>query len=152
SSELEKLRLFLEAARSLSGGVVVNDVLRNMLDYALRLTKAERGFIYLKQRDGQPALACGLDSKGQAILQDANVTRSVVLEAMTTAQEFITGDVTQQSALAARQSIVQNELKTVIAIPLRGRRATTASGAPDVEGVLYLDSRSISRDLSGLSH
>src|SRR5262249_37917580 len=57
-----------------------------------------------------------------------------------------------QSALAARQSIVQNELKTVIAIPLRARRATTTSGVPDVEGVLYLDSRSISRDLSGLSH
>ena len=32
-SELEKLRLFLEAARSLGGGLVVHDVLRNMLDY-----------------------------------------------------------------------------------------------------------------------
>src|SRR5262245_13363635 len=37
-SELEKLRLFLEAARSLTGGLVVNDVLRNMLDYALKIT------------------------------------------------------------------------------------------------------------------
>src|SRR5215471_17169741 len=50
-SELEKLRLFLEAARSLTGGLVVNDVLRNMLDYALKITKAERGFVYLKDRE-----------------------------------------------------------------------------------------------------
>src|SRR6476646_4073826 len=49
TSDLEKLRLFLEAARSLtSGGVVLNEVLGNMLDYALRITKAERGFVYLK--------------------------------------------------------------------------------------------------------
>jgi phosphoserine phosphatase RsbU/P len=46
TSDLEKLRLFLEAARSLTGGVVVNEVLGNMLDYALRITKAERGFVY----------------------------------------------------------------------------------------------------------
>jgi predicted component of type VI protein secretion system len=62
SSDLEKLRLFLEAARSLTGGVVVNDVLRNMLDYALKITKAERGFVYLRDNDknGAPALACGI--------------------------------------------------------------------------------------------
>ena len=147
SSELEKLTLFLEAARTLSGGVVVNDVLRNMLDYALRLTKAERGFVYLKQPDGGTALACGLDSTGATLTHDANVTRSVVREAMLGAAEFIAGDATQQSALAARESIVMNELRTVIAIPLRERRLT-----PEVDGVLYLDSRSVSRNLSGVSH
>src|SRR5215472_2401297 len=78
SSELEKLTLFLEAARSLSGGVVVQDVLRNMLDYALRLTKAERGFVYLKQPGGAPALACGRDHAGGPLAQDTNVSRSVV--------------------------------------------------------------------------
>lgn len=152
SSELEKLTLFLEAARTLSSGVVVNDVLRNMLDYALRLTRAERGFVYLKQRDGTAALACGLDSAGNVLNQDANVTRSVVREAMSTAAEFIAGDATQQSALAARQSIVMNELRTVIAIPLRERRLSASTQAPEVEGVLYLDSRSVSRNLSGVSH
>jgi phosphoserine phosphatase RsbU/P len=51
TSDLEKLRLFLEAARSLTGGgVVVNEVLGNMLDYALRITKAERGFRLLERR------------------------------------------------------------------------------------------------------
>src|SRR5579864_5038023 len=152
SSELEKLTLFLEAARTLSSGVVVNDVLRNMLEYALKLTKAERGFVYLKQPKGE-ALACGLDNAGNALTQDANVSRSVVHEALTTAGEFITGDATQQSALAGRHSIMLNELRTVIAIPLRQRRvAPGSSGAPDVEGVLYLDSRSVSRNLSGVSH
>lgn len=151
SSELEKLRLFLEAARSLSSGVVVTDVLRNMLDYALRLTKAERGFIYLKRPGGGAALSCGLDRHGNDLREDANVSRSVVEEAMASSAEFIAADATQQSSLAARQSILLNELKTVIAIPLRSRRAT-GQGAGGPEGVLYLDSHSISRNLTGVSH
>lgn len=152
SSEMEKLTLFLEAARTLSSGVVVKDVLRNMLDYALRLTKAERGFVYLKQPNGDAALACGMDSSGASLTQDLNVTRSVVRDAMASASEFITGDATQQSALAARQSIMLNELKTVIAIPLRERRVAPGAEQPKIDGVLYLDSRSISRNLSGVSH
>ena len=149
-SELEKLRLFLEAARSLTGGLVVNDVLRNMLDYALKITKAERGFVYLKDREknGVPILACGLDSAGVSTTNDANVSHSVVHEAMTSASEFITGDALKQQALAARQSIMLNELRTVIAIPLRTRHGA----GTDADGVLYLDSRLVSQNLSGVSH
>jgi sigma-B regulation protein RsbU (phosphoserine phosphatase) len=153
TSDLEKLRLFLEAARSLTGGVVVNEVLRNMLDYALRITKAERGFVYLRDADksGTPVLACGLDSKGMSLTSDPKVSHSVVQEALTSASEFITGDALKQQALAERHSIVLNELRTVIAIPLRTRRQH-GNSPTDVDGVLYLDSRSVSLNLSGVSH
>ena len=152
TSDLEKLRLFLEAARSLTGGVVVNEVLRNMLDYALKITRAERGFVYLKDagKGGRPALACGLDSQGASLTNDAKVSHSVVEEALASAAEFITGDASKQQALAERQSIVLNELRTVIAIPLRTRQH---GGSPTkVDGVLYLDSRTVSHNLSGVSH
>ena len=153
TSELEKLRLFLEAARSLSSGLVVSDVLRNMLDYALRITKAERGFIYLRGPSGGTVLTCGLDRYGNDVREDADVSHSVVEEAMASAAEFIAEDTTQQSALAARQSIMLNELKTLVAIPLRARHAGGAEQRPrSVEGVLYLDSRSVSRNLTGVSH
>ena len=50
------------------------------------------------------------------------VSHSVVQEALDSAAEFITGDALKQQALAERQSIVLNELRTVIAIPLRTRQ------------------------------
>ncbi|HEU5414110.1 MAG TPA: SpoIIE family protein phosphatase [Candidatus Angelobacter sp.] len=153
TSELEKLRLFLEATRSLGSGLVVNDVLRKMLDVGLRITGAERGFVYLKQKDGTPLLACGQDASGNAVTADHNVSHSVVQEAMSSAAEFITGDAAQQTALAARQSIVLNELRTVIAIPLRAKRVSAApTTGVEVSGVLYLDSRLVSRNLSGVSN
>lgn len=152
TSELEKLRLFLDATRSMGTGLVVNDVLRKMLDVGLRITGAERGFVYLKQKDGAPLLSCGLDAAGNQVTADRDVSHSVVKEAMNSAAEFITGDAAQQSALAARQSIVLNELRTVIAIPLRAKRISVSPGAVEVSGVLYLDSRTVSRNLSGVSN
>jgi phosphoserine phosphatase RsbU/P len=152
-TDLEKLRLFLEAARSLSSGLVLQDVLCTMLGYALKITRAERGFVYLKDKAGQPALACGINSAGVAISSDANVSHSVVNEAMVSASELITEDASQQHALADRQSIVLNELRTVVAIPLRVRRgAARTQPVPEVDGVLYLDSRSVSHRISAVSH
>ncbi len=151
ASELEKLRLFLEAARNLGSSSVVNDVLRNMLDCSLRLTGADKGFVYLRDR-GKAVLACGLDRKGHQLMDDSSVSHSVVNEALTSAAEFITNDASQQSALAARQSVLMNELRTVIAIPLRGRRMSAeAREGTEAEGVLYLDSRAVSLSLSGVS-
>jgi serine phosphatase RsbU (regulator of sigma subunit) len=151
SSELEKLTLFLEAAGALSSGLLVNDVLRMMISYALRLTQAERGFVYLKQPDSSAVLACGLDRMGNSIGHDDRVSHSVVKEALVTATEFIAADATQQEALASRDSIVANELRTVIAIPLRARHGRAGSGVLETEGVLYLDSHSVSRNLAGIS-
>jgi serine phosphatase RsbU (regulator of sigma subunit) len=151
SSELEKLSLLLEAARTLNSGLVLNDALRNMIDYALRLTKAERGFVYLKQPDSSSILACGLDSDGNSINHDERVSHSVVREALVTATEFIAGDATEQAALSTRESIIANELRTIIAVPLCVRRPGAPAVALEVEGVLYLDSHSVSRNLSGVS-
>ncbi|MBZ5521691.1 MAG: SpoIIE family protein phosphatase, partial [Acidobacteriia bacterium] len=155
-SEMEKLRLFLEAARSLGGGLVVHDVLHNMLECALRLTKAERGFVYLREKAGMPALACGLDSRGNQLTQADNASHSVIQEALSSASEFIVADAFLQSTLATRRSIALNELRTVVAIPLRSHRV--AAGVPcdereqtEVQGVLYLDSHIASRNLTGVA-
>jgi phosphoserine phosphatase RsbU/P len=151
-TDLEKLRLFLEAARSLSSGMVLQDVLCTMLSYALKISRAERGFVYLKDKRGRPAFTCGIDSSGAAITHDANVSHSVVNEAMVSASELITEDASLQAALAGRQSIMLNDLRTVVAIPLRVRRGTTqAHMVPEVDGVLYLDSKSVSQSISGVS-
>jgi serine phosphatase RsbU (regulator of sigma subunit) len=65
-------------------------------------------------------------------------------------------DTASHSDLAARQSIVAHDLRTVICMPLYRRTVsaqeqTLDSEARGINGVLYLDSRFASRDLSGLS-
>jgi serine phosphatase RsbU (regulator of sigma subunit) len=75
------------------------------------------------------------------------------------ASEFLVQDVRQSTRLAARQSIVANELRSIVCIPLRRTQvrqqsqldATIATDTTPA-GVLYLDSRFVADDISHTSH
>src|ERR1019366_2195302 len=75
---LEMLNVFLEAARKLNTSGVLDDVLHTLLEAALRLTHAERGFVFLRHADGELRLAAGRDRKGESINDDSTISRSVL--------------------------------------------------------------------------
>ena len=66
ATELEKLTLFLEAARKLNTAGVLDEILMTMLDVTLQLTRAERGYVFLKDEEGKLRLAAGRNSKERA--------------------------------------------------------------------------------------
>src|SRR5579884_1974608 len=57
-TDLEKLTLFLEAARKLNTTGVLDEILLTLLDVTLKLTGAERGYVFLN-RNGELKLAAG---------------------------------------------------------------------------------------------
>jgi sigma-B regulation protein RsbU (phosphoserine phosphatase) len=134
-SELEKLSLFLQAAQSFNNTSVLEDILSTMIEYALRLTGAERGFVFLGDGPTTLALQCALNHDGQRILDDKKISHSIVRDAAASGQEYILGDVSGEGQPVGRESIVAHELRSVIAIPLRGRNSNR------LLGLLYLDSR-----------
>jgi len=157
-SELQQLRLFLEAARRLRTSGVVADVMATLLDTSLKLTHAERGFVFLRGNTGELTLSCGRNSKGETLTDDSTISRSLLKQAADSGSEFIVGDTSESSELSARVSIISHDLRAVTAIPLR--RANAAEAVPETKkktarsgilGVLYLDSRIASRGLSGVS-
>ena len=77
ASDLEKLTLFMDAARKLNTSGVLEDVLQTLLEAALRLTHAERGFVFLREADGELRLAAGRDKSGESITDDSTISRSV---------------------------------------------------------------------------
>src|ERR1051326_8542794 len=89
SSDLEKLRLFLEAARKLNTTGVLSDVLITLLDSTLRLTKAERGYVFLRDDAGKLQLAAGRNAKGEVLTDDSSISRSILEDAATKASEFL---------------------------------------------------------------
>jgi serine phosphatase RsbU (regulator of sigma subunit) len=154
-TDLGKLTLFLQGARALNSIRTVEDVFVTLLDYALQLTGAERGFVYVKDAEGAPMFSCGRDSRGLVLREQTTISRSVLKDAFTAGTDFVVGDTTDMSMMAARLSIVANDLRTVIAIPLR----TTTMNEPGAQenkqqiyGVLYLDSRLASQKLSTVGH
>src|ERR1035441_431770 len=157
-SDLEMLNVFLEAARKLNTSGVLDDVLQTLLEAALRLTQAERGFVYLRDPDGELRLAAGRDKKGESIHDDSAISRSVLRDAAKSASEVLVTDTDDTGKLAGRESIVAHNLHSVICIPLRKTviqdkvREVTKPGESDVQGVLYLDAHFLSGKLSSVSH
>ena len=159
ATDLEKLTLFLEAARKLNTAGVLDEILMTMLEVTLRLTHAERGYVFLKDEDGKLRLVAGRNFKGEPLLDDSTISHSALEESLRSNSEFLLTDTSSALDLAARQSIVAFDLRTVICIPLRKmqvqatRDQQNPSGAvAEVMGVLYVDSRFASRDIQGVGH
>lgn len=156
ASDLEKLTLFMEAARKLNTIGVLDEILVTLLEATLKLTRAERGYIFLRDgMEGKLTLAAGRNSKGEPLLDDTTISRSVLDAALSSNSEYLVTDTSQMLDVKERQSIVAFDLRTVICMPLRKPMVQTSrDGQPaggDVMGALYVDSRFASRDISSVS-
>jgi len=158
ASDLEKLAFFLEVARKLNSRGALDDVLVTLVEATLRITGAERGFVFLVGKEGELSLAVGRNSLGDELKDDTTISHSILKDAMTSASRVIITDTASHSDLAARQSIVAHDLRTVICMPLyrtniaaQGQQPSSDESPRGINGVLYLDSRLASRGLSSLS-
>ena len=161
TTDLEKLTLFLEAARKLNTIGVLDEILVTLLDATLKLTRAERGYVFLRAEDGNMRLAAGRNSKDEPLLDDKTISHSILEDALKSNSEFVITDTSQSLDLAGRHSIVAYDLRTVICIPLRKPQVQTTRDAQaaspsemsaEVMGALYVDSRFASRDISSVSN
>jgi len=158
TTDLEKLTLFLEAARKLNTTGVLDEILVTLLDATLKLTRAERAYVFLRDESGHLRLAAGRNSKNEPLLDDKTISHSILEEALKSNSEFVITDTSKSLDLAGRQSIVAFDLRTVICVPLHKlqvqakREKEGPSPAGEVLGALYVDSRFASRDISSVSN
>lgn len=156
-SDFEMLNVFLEAARKLNSQNVLEDVLQTLLEASLRLTKAERGFVFLRDPMNELRMAAGRDKNGDVIHDDTTISKSVLREAAKSASEFLVTDTSESEKLSGRESVVAQNLKSVICIPLRraniqGKADDEAkAGGAELLGVLYLDSHFLSGKLPSVN-
>src|SRR5579872_1399205 len=161
ATDLEKLTLFLEAARKLNTAGVLDEILMTMLDVTLQLTRAERGYVFLKDEEGKLRLSAGRNKNKEPLLDDKTISHSILEESMRSNSEFLLTDTSQSLDMAGRQSIVAYDLRTVVCIPLRklqvqstrdAQTPVASSASAQAMGVLYVDSRFASRDITGVGH
>jgi serine phosphatase RsbU (regulator of sigma subunit) len=156
TSDLEKLTLFLDAARRLNTTGVLDEILVTLLDLSLKLTGGERGYVFLKNALGDLRLAAARNSKAETLLDDKTISHSILEDAISSNSEFLITDTSRSLDLSGRHSVVAFDLRTVICVPLRKpqvqatRDASTPQATGEAIGALYVDSRFASRDISGV--
>ena len=141
ASELDTLSLFLKAAQSLYQHGARADVLSTMLEYTIRLTGAERGFVFLGDSGDTLRFECGQELNGNTIAAPTHVSQSVLREAASSSLAFLFSDSLEPAAVG-QQSLILSSIRNVVAIPLRSRNSS------HLLGLLYLDSRAATHDFT----
>lgn len=136
ASRMQDLEMILNVVRKVSTSLVLTDVLDLVLDEAIRITRAERGFLMLADKDRKLEYVTGRSAEGENIHADKfQVSSSVPDDVFTTGESLCVEDALNDGRFERRQSVLDLELKTIICSPLRTPEETI--------GVIYVDSRSI---------
>src|SRR6185503_10176310 len=153
---MSKLRAVLEVARTLQHSFSLQDVLNSVVDAALAVTGAERGFLLLRG-NGDLQMKVARDKAGGPLSEaDLRVPRRVIHRALQQRRELLsmTFDPLSSGETHPEQSVADLELRSVVCVPLVRINASAAqetnvlSTQQDTVGVLYMDSRVLTADLS----
>lgn len=126
----------LTIVRKINTSLVLSDVLELVTDEAIRIARAERGFIMLAGPDGKLQFVVGRNSTGQTIKAESfQVSSSVPEDVFTTGESSCVENALADKRFEHRQSIMSLELETIICAPLKTQEEKI--------GVLYVDSRTI---------
>jgi serine phosphatase RsbU (regulator of sigma subunit) len=144
-TDLRQMAAILNGLRALGSGRVLDEVLTLVMDSALDVTKAERGFVMLAgaNRELEFKIARG---RGGITLAGTSFTTSekIPREVFTTGRSRIVGDLMDGNLAAAHDGTIAIGIRYVLCVPLRvipmGQRTSDTSGE-HVIGVLYLDGR-----------
>jgi sigma-B regulation protein RsbU (phosphoserine phosphatase) len=155
ASNLAKLRSLVEVARALQSSLSTNDVLAAVVDAALSVTGAERGFLLLRKEE-ELDMSVARDRRGMALgSSDLTVPRSLINRALRTRRELLsmTFDPLGEEGVRPDVSVADLELRSVVCVPLVHVRTgslqeTIAASVNETVGVLYMDSRGSAADLS----
>lgn len=143
--DLRHVAALLEGLRALGSGRVLDDVLALVLDSALDVSGAERGFIMLAGAEGRLEFKLAR-SRGRVTLpgRGFETSRKIPEEVFETGQARIVADLLDGDLASVHTGTVALGIRNVLCVPLRLVRylekAESAGGEQRI-GVLYLDSR-----------
>ncbi len=141
SSQGRDLETILNIVRTINTSLVLNDVLELVTDEAIRITKAERGFLMLAPMgladgNGKLEFVIGRNARGESInAENLQVSSSVLDDVFTTGESVCIENALNDERFERRQSIMNLELQTIICSPLHTREEKI--------GVIYVDSKYI---------
>ncbi len=145
--DLRQVAALLEGLRALGSGRVLDEVLALVMDSALEVTGAERGFIMLASAENENELEFKIArGRGRVTLSGKGfeTSRKIPEEVFKTGQEKIVADLLDGDLANVHMGTVALGIRHVLCTPLKLVRYLDKADMPNVEkriGVLYLDSR-----------
>ncbi len=152
-ANLGRLKAVLEIARTLQTSYSLHDVLNSVVDAALAVTGAERGFLLL-HNGTELEIRCARDCACHALGEDAlRVPRRVIRQALQSRRDLLSMSFEPPGPEGAPgDSVSDLELRSVVCVPLiRMHSAGDRQTVPletQTAGLIYMDSRYTAREIA----
>ncbi len=112
----------------------LDEVLRIVMDNIVRLTKAERGFLMLRDDKGDMVTRMGRNWEMESINpSELTVSRSIVGKVISTGEPIVTTNAQEDNRFIGQESIVAFNLRSILCVPLKVKN--------ELIGVIYADNR-----------
>jgi len=146
-SDLEKISFILDFQYQWGQSFTPEKTFQQILESALTISGAERGFILLHRND-RFEYAAGMNRRGRPLAQkDFQASQSVVAQVVAEGKPvFMAQGI--QGKFAEQQSIVAMQLGAIACLPLYG--IPSQGDSPALLGILYLDSQKLMHVLKAL--
>jgi len=132
--ERSKLLALTDTTQAVNSTLELNEVLRIVMDTIVRLTKAERGFLMLRDPQGEMVTHIARNWEQESIdSSEFAISRTVVERVIESGDAILTTNAQEDPRFGNQESIVAYNLRSILCVPLKVRS--------ELIGVLYADNR-----------
>ncbi|HLE53112.1 MAG TPA: adenylate/guanylate cyclase domain-containing protein [Anaerolineales bacterium] len=132
--ERDNLLALAGISQIVNSSLQLDDVLRIVMDTIVRLTGAERGFLMLKDGQGELAIHIARNWEQETLdASESDLSRSVVNRVIDEGQPVLTTNAQQDPRFDSQESVIALNLRSILCVPLKVK--------DDLIGVIYADNR-----------
>ncbi len=132
--ERSQLQALYHVSQVINSSLDLGQVLNQVMDQIIQLTKAERGFLMLLNEAGELEFRVARNVDQETIAGSSfEISRSIVRRVAEQATPIVTTNAQEDPRFSAQESVVAFSLRSILCVPLRVKERVT--------GVIYADNR-----------
>ncbi len=132
---VEDLKAVLQVSLAANSSLVLEDILKIVMEKAIELLSAERGFLMLLDGNGELRFKTAHNLSKEAMTdEDFKISNSIANDVAATGKAVFTSDAQADERYSHQKSVLELHLRSIMCVPLKIKNS--------VIGVIYLDNSS----------
>lgn len=132
--EHDDLLALANIGQVVNSSLELDEVLRIVMDNIVRITRAERGFLMLRDPQGQMRLRMARNWEQTTIApSDLTISHSIVQRVIETGEAVLTTNAQEDPRFGEQKSVIAFNLRSILCVPLKVKN--------QLIGVIYADNR-----------
>jgi two-component system NtrC family sensor kinase len=131
----DDLEALLDISKAINSTLVLDDILQMVMRRAIKLLRAERGFLMLLDEEGNLQFKTAHNIGKESLSKDDfKISMSIATSVAKTGKSIYTSDAEHDERYSRQKSIIELHLKSIMCVPLKSKER--------IIGILYLDNSS----------